>query len=91
MNASNVFFAQCYASGKNLIFLDGKLQHIQTLLGANCGYMDTRITCVHVADFTAKVIHQWCNSVWFSFMFLPPFLPLSLFLLSLSGGCSMGF
>ena len=37
------------------MFLDGKLKHVQTILGADVGYGETRVTCMHVAEFTGKV------------------------------------
>ena len=51
----NDTFSQCYASGGNLIILDGKLHHLQTIVGSNFGYSDTQITCMHVAESTGKV------------------------------------
>lgn len=48
-------YFQCYASGSNLIILDGKLNHLQTILGSNFGYNDVQITCMHVAELTGKV------------------------------------
>lgn len=37
------------------MFLDGKLKHVQTVLGADVGYGETRITCMHTAESTGKV------------------------------------
>ena len=51
----SVYFIQCYASGTNLVILDGKLRHLQTILGSNFGYNDTRITCMFAAELSGKV------------------------------------
>lgn len=54
---------QVYASGKDVVILDGKLKHIQTVLGSDCGYGDTRISCVHCAELVGKIAVAWGSDV----------------------------
>ncbi len=52
-----------FASGKDVVILDGKLGHVQTVLGSDCGYGDTRINCVHCAEHVGKIAVAWGNDV----------------------------
>ena len=45
------------------MILDGRLGHIQTVLGSDCGYGDTRISCVHCATFVGKIAVGWGSDV----------------------------
>lgn len=41
---------------------------MQTVLGSDCGYGDTRINCVHCAEAAGKIAVSWENDV---LIFLP--------------------
>lgn len=51
------------ASGKDVVILDGKLAHVQTVLGSDCGYGDTRINSVHCAEDVGKIAVAWGRDV----------------------------
>ncbi|XP_019849574.1 PREDICTED: dmX-like protein 2 isoform X3 [Amphimedon queenslandica] len=49
----------CYASGSNLILLDGRLKHVQTILGSDFGFSHSSVTCMHVAESNGQVAAAW--------------------------------
>ena len=54
---------QVYASGRDIVILDGRLKHIQTLLGADLGYGETPINCVHCSELVGKIAISWGSDV----------------------------
>ena len=54
---------QVYASGRDVVILDGRLKHVQTLLGSDLGYGETPITCVHCTELVGKVAVTWGSDV----------------------------
>ena len=52
-----------YASGTDVVMLDGRLRHLQTVLGSDCGYGDARINCVHCAESVGKIAVAWGSDV----------------------------
>ncbi len=54
---------QVFASGKDVVIVDKRLAHVQTVLGSDCGYGDTRINCVHCAEAVGKIAVAWGNDV----------------------------
>lgn len=48
-----------YASGKDVILLDGHLHHLQTIFGATCGYGDTKVSCLHCAEASGQLAVAW--------------------------------
>ena len=54
---------QVYASGRDIVILDGRLKHVQTLLGSDLGYGETPINCVHCAEFVGKIAVTWGSDV----------------------------
>ena len=46
-----------------MVILDGRLTHIMTVLGSDCGYGDTRINCVHCAESVGKIAVAWGSDV----------------------------
>jgi len=52
-----------YASGSDVILLDGHLQHVQTILGSSCGYGNTKVSCVHCAEKTGRLSVAWGSEV----------------------------
>lgn len=60
--------AQVYASGRDIVILDGRLKHVQTLLGSDLGYGETPINCVHCAELVGKIAVAWGSDV---VIFLP--------------------
>lgn len=59
---------QVYASGRDIVILDGRLKHVQTLLGSDIGYGETPINCVHCAELVGKIAVAWGSDV---VIFLP--------------------
>ena len=59
---------QVYASGRDIVILDGRLKHVQTLLGMDLGYGETPINCVHCAELVGKIAVTWGSDV---VIFLP--------------------
>ena len=51
-----------YASGKDVILLDGHLQHLQTIFGGTYGY-STKVSCVHCAEAVGRVAIGWGTDV----------------------------
>lgn len=47
----------------DVVIVDGRLKHIQTLLGSDLGYGDTPITCVHCAEQVGKISVAWGSDV----------------------------
>ena len=54
---------QVYASGRDIVILDGRLKHVQTLLGMDLGYGETPINCVHCAELVGKIAVTWGSDV----------------------------
>lgn len=54
---------QVYASGSDVILLDGQLQHLQTIFGSMCGYGSTKVSCLHCVETTGRVIVAWGSEV----------------------------
>ena len=54
---------QVYASGRDVVILDGRLKHVQTLLGSDLGYGETPITCVHCTELVGKIAVTWGSDV----------------------------
>ena len=50
---------QVYASGRDIVILDGRLKHVQTLLGSDLGYGDTPINCVDCAKVVGTIAVAW--------------------------------
>ena len=45
------------------MILDGRLKHVQTLLGSDLGYGETPINCVHCAELVGKIAVTWGSDV----------------------------
>ncbi|CAI7996410.1 DmX-like protein 1, partial [Geodia barretti] len=54
-----------YASGRDIVILDGRLKHVQTLLGSDLGYGETPINCVDTAELVGKIAVSWGSDVVF--------------------------
>jgi hypothetical protein len=54
-----------YASGRDIVILDGRLKHVQTLLGSDLGYGETPINCVDCAELVGKIAVAWGSDVVF--------------------------
>ena len=52
-----------YASGRDIVILDGRLKHVQTLLGSDLGYGETPINCVDSAELVGKIAVAWGSDV----------------------------
>ena len=52
-----------YASGKDVILLDGHLQHLQTIFGSTCGYGNVKVSCLHCAEAVGKLVVAWGSEV----------------------------
>lgn len=46
-----------------MILLDGHLQYIQTIFGSNCGYGETKVSCVHCAETMGRLAVAWGSEV----------------------------
>lgn len=46
-----------------MVILDGRLKHIQTLLGSDLGYGETPITCIHAAELVGKIAVTWDSDI----------------------------
>lgn len=71
MHARTHACTQVYASGRDIVILDGRLKHVQTLLGSDLGYGETPINCVHCAELVGKIAVAWGSDV---VIFLPELL-----------------
>ena len=47
------------------MILDGRLKHVQTLLGSDLGYGETPINCVDCAELVGKIAVAWGSDVVF--------------------------
>ena len=56
-------YQQVYASGKDVVILDGTLRHLQTILGSSRGYSETAVNCVHCSETTGRIAAVWGNDV----------------------------
>ena len=45
------------------MILDGRLKHVQTLLGSDLGYGETPINCVYCAELVGKIAVTWGSDV----------------------------
>lgn len=48
-----------YASGCDVILLDGHLQHLQTIFGSTCGYGSSKVSCLHCAEAIGRLVAAW--------------------------------
>jgi hypothetical protein len=49
-----------------VILLDGHLQHLQTIFGSTCGYGSTKVSCLHCAEASGRLVVAWgCDVVIF--------------------------
>ena len=39
------------------------MKHLQTVLGSDCGYADTQISCVHCAELVGRIAVAWGSDV----------------------------
>ena len=46
-----------------MVILDGRMKHLQTVLGSDCGYADTQISCIHCAELVGRVAVAWGSDV----------------------------
>ncbi len=42
-----------------MVLLDGQLQHVQTIFGSTCGYGNTKVSCLHCAESTGRLVVAW--------------------------------
>ena len=45
------------------MILDGRLKHVQTLLGSDLGYGEIPINCVHCAELVGSIAVVWGSDV----------------------------
>lgn len=56
---------QVYASGKDVVILDGSLRHLQTILGSSRGYSDVGLSCVDCSESSGQIAAVWgCDVVF---------------------------
>ena len=54
-----------YASGKDVVILDGTLRHLQTILGSSRGYCDVSVSCVDCSETSGQIAAVWgCDVVF---------------------------
>ena len=54
-----------YASGKDVVILDGTLKHLQTILGSTRGYSDVNVSCVSCSETSGRIAAVWgCDVVF---------------------------
>ncbi len=52
-----------YASGKDVVILDGTLRHLQTILGGSRGYGDVSVSCVDCSETSGQIAAVWGSDV----------------------------